>query len=477
MDIAELYYEGHFDVIMEYFDVHDIINARDIVKTILYLICLMDFKRFDLINIILSQLRESNNPDYQNVEDLIVIDLLPQCYVDRAEPILARLKTLNTADSDFKVILLYKSILRDINGPTPEIKTRNFLTMCKNLNLDGTRIYSYIEKKIDPNSGTFRDSDFAMKIREMNSFDFIFSDIQDMVSNDIIIKYYGKEDLEIMKFLINLCQNKKYVVDIDDLFNLISISATEKNKVFPFDILPIFLSNIANKVRFLQHYDIAKELYERLKNICSGEEFDLLSYTYLIFIKDGQAIIKWLEKYVLNKITTPSTGLIVDYMVMLVNLREYKKYEEAYHKWNNLILTSSSRTILSLYKSARLRYLLDTQQLDDIQQLDSIPNSNHAPVIFTEIKKYNSKRLYIQKLLGHLKTHGFKIVENYSLDDAAGCFDSDNCLTCSICLDEILDARITLITCLDCKKYVGHALCLAKWLKTNASCPLCRCKK
>ena len=55
-----------------------------------------------------------------------------------------------------------------------------------------------------------------------------------------------------------------------------------------------------------------------------------------------------------------------------------------------------------------------------------------------------------------IKNKDFEIVEDYSLEDSKWCFDSDDSLICSICLEDITNHKITFSLCPHCNKYVGH---------------------
>ena len=44
---------------------------------------------------------------------------------------------------------------------------------------------------------------------------------------------------------------------------------------------------------------------------------------------------------------------------------------------------------------------------------------------------------------------------------------------CLICFDKLYEKNI-IIECVSCSKYIGHSVCISKWLETNPTCPLCR---
>ena len=46
-----------------------------------------------------------------------------------------------------------------------------------------------------------------------------------------------------------------------------------------------------------------------------------------------------------------------------------------------------------------------------------------------------------------IKRKGFGIIEDYCPDDPMGCFDTEGTLICSICLEEVTNSKVTLITC------------------------------
>ena len=122
----------------------------------------------------------------------------------------------------------------------------------------------------------------------------------------------------------------------------------------------------------------------------------------------------------------------------------------------------------------RIQYLILTHQIQTITQFDIVIDPAVIRLHPTLSAKYAALKDSISAIIEYIKHKGFSLIEDYSLEDPLGCFDSDEVLICSICLDEITNPKATLVLCPHCKEYVGHMLCVSKWLKTGNSCPLCR---
>jgi len=44
---------------------------------------------------------------------------------------------------------------------------------------------------------------------------------------------------------------------------------------------------------------------------------------------------------------------------------------------------------------------------------------------------------------------------------------------CVLCF-ELIEKHDMIIECMTCRKYIGHPICIFKWLESNPTCPLCR---
>lgn len=162
----------------------------------------------------------------------------------------------------------------------------------------------------------------------------------------------------------------------------------------------------------------------------------------------------------------------------------YLEYGDKYIQFfeNNKILmynrlTNSPYYIKLLLLDINYR-LLNKQIIVALNLCSVIPN--HIYINYETLEDYNTinkiKKIITNKIMT-IKSYNLKIINN--IIDKKGLYDENNEIVCSICYDEVNNNDISLVECNNCNKYIGHILCIYKWieqqklLNKNPSCHIC----
>lgn len=477
MDILDLFFNGHVDIIMDSYTVEQVIDTGDYVDMYAYLYCLISFRRYDIVYVITNHLKSKNTPESEALCLLVQYNAVPDVYISFKSEIINNLSMIEISDIDIKVIILRTLMYIDIKYDETHLFLDKFVSTCEEFGYEECRIFKYIKKFTDLETGTQKKYNYSKKL------DIIYSVIPneehlELIEDSVFKKHYEKQMQHIVKLIYNLY--KRNNVDIEDFIQTVHLCSSINSKISIIDIEPYILSMYANAIRLLNRFvggnqtnsvHLAKKLIDRFIEIYPAENLDDISYNYLSFVGDNMALCDLMEKNIICK-KNLSVDNMIKYMILLCKLERYDRYEEMFEKYDKYVTSAKNRIGLSGYNLARMRYFLITNQITSIFDID-INDNKSAVLDYSKSMAITKNKINI--LLSFIKSKGFKISEQYRLDDSACCFDDENSTICSICSEYIENTKVTMVECRSCKKYVGHVVCLGKWLKINPTCPLCRC--
>lgn len=288
-----------------------------------------------------------------------------------------------------------------------------------------TRFIKYVSEKTQ----LVIDGEDTMKIA--NCCDILFPDTD---TNQLIRKYN-----DMYKFVC-LCEelsNRSYKIDRFEKQLLSYLRYTEYSNFIIHEIKMLKLRSIADiPHNGSEHIKYFKKLFESNSKFFTPEFFfDYISLLYNQ--KDFQKvydIFKKHEKYTIYRIQSTSCSINIQLNIMLA------------------IIISGTRIHKSIPISEFCRII---EKID----VATFPNQK-AFIVYKQIIDAISEIKDLDFLLSNI---GFNIVNESKVGE-----------TCYICLSEIDDSNTQTIECISCKKEVGHLVCMAKWIVTNQSCPLCR---
>lgn len=93
MDIIQLYFEGHIDVIYDNFAPDKIIGQSSF-EILCYIMTLRQYNQWKVIHQVLEQLKLDEHPDYQNIYDLTIYPRITIVHHDIKQEILQRFELL-----------------------------------------------------------------------------------------------------------------------------------------------------------------------------------------------------------------------------------------------------------------------------------------------------------------------------------------------------------------------------------------------
>lgn len=366
-----------------------------------------------------------------------------------------------------------------IEGPSPFFK--NLLDNLDFMNSDDkiTLIKSY--------SNQFSDDNILKKFNvNMNLCNYI-SAKEDLCN---IFENVSRANVDYMRFqnmLIDTIINRLPVSSefstrlLDRLDAWLDVLKDYKQFDLPRQIKKVhILNSLAIRIKDFDN-DNSKTIIQEADSICqllpSSTLLDKLKrrtkQNVMVVFKKHDELLLFLEE---NNIENPSPRSILDMLIMYSNKKNYEKFIYYYDKYSDLLAHTMKHSPYYIRLIIiRIKYLIETHQIQTIKQLTrELEITVDTKLEQNCIDQLEKIKQNINLLTQFVLLNGFNIVDDYDIKgDTKGLKNQDDVLMCPICWLEVKSESITLIECNSCNKYVGHFLCVSKWLTKNKRCPYC----
>lgn len=340
------------------------------------------------------------------------------------------------------------------------------------------------------------------KISEKLDIDPIYNILLNNICNKIIIdveaQRYSREELnikidEISKIdpsipvnYINFAFTKNKLIsedaDIPSITGCLDILFPHEN-VHPIlkkykDLMSLLLeSRILSRMRIAKKYEYASY---KIIHIPYNDYSDLYNHTLrtmsLCFecdiIQNQTMYIEYIDSLIQNKSTMINTCLLADYMALLYKINKHKEVYNIYIMYKESILYGINRApilneimmYIMYYTVASSIYIHKPSFERDFVNIlnrhaDNINNPKHI-LICQKIRGIAQSVIDREDYIYRI---GYEIIGNPKIDE-----------TCIICYESIDEDNYQVVRCVNCSRELGHIGCVAAWLVSNISCPICR---
>ncbi len=310
-----------------------------------------------------------------------------------------------------------------------------------------------------------------------------------------IIKYskISKDYINCLEYTFEILTNENEVYNMDKLiehYTNISINNTKYTSVLlgykllllnKLTFIFIRNNNTKNINDFKEYYDKNIVLFENCKNllyysIIASYFGKLLKHETNVSIKLQYCknIINSLEQYIyLRKNFNHIIDLMRMYNLMKSQDKSYQiKLNELYESNKDFILKNKESNLFIVFVNLISQVLIDSHQIKLLKELRTsiVYDENNSSNLIK--KEFSLHKKIIQNFNNTdyiIKTIGFNIVDScdVSCDNPKCMRNEDDKIVCPICYDTIEDNKITMIECLKCNKYIGHYMCVQKYIKTK----------
>lgn len=456
MNLIQLSFEGHIDIIFDNFTPEDVIKKSSL-EIILYIMALSQYSQWSVINQLLEELKQNAHPDYQNIYDLAVYFIAFQhvtiiAYRDIKDEIYQRIRLLNTSDDNLKILMVLLLSKHD-NSTIDE-----FYANCQELGLDQLDNYNYFRGNICHRTGFIQKKNESLRMLAFEKS--LYSKVECQLNESPERLHYDR--IKIIKYVIEFYHKRK--VSLEELITAIHKYSVSKNLLCPYDVEPVVLNFVANKIRLLGDKETSLSLVEYSKSICSSDRWDSLSYSYLCIKGVINDFINWYDRQFFREGIPVDKLLLTDYIYILYASKQYNKLYETYEEHKDKLKNLDPIRNFSLHYTLA-RYFTNTHQIKRLSQLPEF-NDNVDLIKLKGDCLIFYKRLvaWANSIIALVVSKGF-LVEEYH----------ENIVECSVCLEDV-DSKSTIIKCPKCTNHVGHITCLTSWFSNKDSCPLCRYK-
>lgn len=268
-------------------------------------------------------------------------------------------------------------------------------------------------------------------------------------------------------------------INADNMLQIIKKYSIQTLNIFEYDFTCAGFMTVAKYLKHCWRIDDCIKFIDAMKELCSEEYFEKNFHGIEYGIKNmdnkNERIVN-LEMYHIDKVNYPQIDIILEYIMHLLNNELYDKYVLIYDKYIDYIVNTCDDVRIFIFYNYKLSYLQKTGQIIKIYNTECNINDKIRSYCASQLASYYGLKSNVVYLMDLFKQHNFEVIEDYTMNTDSGCFDSDDKLSCSICVEQITSNKTTLVGCPNCKKYIGHFLCVANWLVKNMYCPLCRFK-
>lgn len=385
-----------------------------------------------------------------------------------------------------KIILYARNKINELN------KLGNTILECKfyeNFIFDIEKhIYNNSYKLL--NQSSYRLFNFFITNIENNKYMMYYKYYEELLDKPTEINSYYLHYYKFIYEIRNGLHNK--TPDLNELINNIlshnELDSTRFNTIILIHRLKLLISvilycKINNRFNYDKYLLIIKNIRNRIIiNKYNTNYILFIDYYIALLSKEYNNIIKYGEQIVnINNDVLLCRDKIfyIELLYAYYHEKEYDKYI-SFFETNKIIMYNkliNSQYYIKLIL-LDINYRLLNKQVTLALNLCTVPT--HVSATYETLDDYNSiykMKQLINKKIATLRSYNLRIIDN--ICETKGLYNEDNKIVCSICYDEVTKPDISLVECTFCNKYIGHVLCIYRWieqlllLNKNPSCHIC----